>query len=201
MYRETQEMKMTLHHPAALLATIFFFVGLQTNIYADATGANPQPAAVQVFPEHRAEQNWGVEQFWPMNKAYGWKIADLPHGQYRLVVRVAHQKLQAPTISASEARKQFISKGKGLVIDSSVDMGKPLSGFLAFQLIDLNDLGFENPKPLQLRLSFSVKNYNGDVRGLTLPVVSISGKYVGFSPDSEPRWQNGEMHLKKITCK
>jgi hypothetical protein len=181
-----------------LLALAFWGFGWPGDTSAESPGDMTEPAAVQVFPDHRSESDWMVQQFWPMHTAYGWEISDLPDGVYKIVMRYAPSRgKQSRPISANDATREFTSKGDGLVIDRSDDKGSSRTGLLAFQLIDFSDLGIDDSKPARLHVSFLVRDRNSAVS--TRLSASIFGPSSSSSPTSKPRWKDGELHFTGFT--
>jgi hypothetical protein len=189
-------------HRDVLLASIILLLMAIARVCADAPGAPTESGAVLVFPDFESEFDWRVQQFWPLGESYGWKIVDLLDGEYRIVVRVASSMPGGRRISAGDARKEVTtSKGKGKFIDRSDGKEGPKSGFVALQLIDLRDLGLDNPKPCRLRVRFSTIYKDRGTVTIVLPTVSISGECSGVRVRSSRRkWVNGEMRLATLNA-
>jgi hypothetical protein len=183
-------------YQVALLGMTVVLAGGEAGLAADAACQRPAPGAVLTFNDAHPDTAFGLEQFWPMDRAHGWTLDKIPAGSYRIVVRVASQKAMhgRPTISADDAEREFGTDGKGLVVKDSAG---PRSGFVAIQLIDLGDLGIDSTTPLRLRVSFQVKTRNNGRMGTMLPRehTIIPGKLVSLSPKSKPRWLGGELGL------
>ena len=191
---------MFISHLATLLASVLLGFGVLCDTEAASPRDRREPAAVQVFPDHRSESDWRIRQFWPMHTAYGWQISDLPDGAYKIVVRYAPWKAKnSEPISAGAATRAFTSKGKGLVIGRSGGTGKSRAGFLAFQLIDFGDIGPDDSKPVRLHISFMGKARDGAVS--TRLSADVFGPSSSSSPVSKPRWKDGELHFVGFTSK
>ena len=186
---------------ATLTASVLLGFGLSGHSSGQAPGDITEPvAAVQVFPDHRSESDWRIRQFWPMHSAHGWQISDLPDGAYKVVVRYAPWKAKdSRPISADSATKELTSKGEGLIIGKSSVIDFPQAGFLAFQLINVGDIGLGDSKPVRLHVSFSVRGIKGTAS--TRLSADVFGPSSSSSPVSKPRWKDGELHFIGFTSK
>lgn len=164
----------------------------------DLNAAKSPSGAVRIFPDAKPDAEWGINQFWPMTRAYGWKLDGLADGTYRIVVRVAAARsVQGKrTIAKEAAEREFVSGGTGLRIDEQTFLR---GGFVAVQIIDLSDLGIEDPAPLRLRVTFTVNTRSGSDR-ISLPKdrIVIPGRYASHSARQNASWQGPELHLMSL---
>lgn len=174
----------------ALAVGFLLLVASSVAAFGQAEQVTKEPAATLVFPEEQSEADWRVRSFWPMDNAYGWQLPQVPDGTYRIVTRYgAWSKDNSPLRAGGkelEAGRPIVIKGEDFAADRN--------GFVSFQLVDLADVGLaDESKSDRVLVTFGVKDANSSVRGKFS--ASIFGSSFSQSPKSNPRWNDGELHL------